>query len=206
VFLTAWYALRDLADLRAGESVLIHSGAGGVGMAAIQIAQHLGATVYATASPGKWDRLRRLGVAQGRIASSRSTEFEGAFLAASGGAGVDVVLDALAGEFVDASLRLLPRGGRFVEMGKTDLRDPEVVAREHQGVAYRSFDLNEAGGERIGQMLAELLDLFERGALRPLPVRAWDVRQARTALRYVSQARHVGKVVLTVPAAADPDR
>ncbi|WP_174531646.1 SDR family NAD(P)-dependent oxidoreductase, partial [Micromonospora maritima] len=129
-----------------------------------------------------------------------------AFLAASGGAGVDVVLDALAGEFVDASLRLLPRGGRFVEMGKTDLRDPEVVAREHQGVAYRSFDLNEAGGERIGQMLAELLDLFERGALRPLPVRAWDVRQARTALRYVSQARHVGKVVLTVPAAADPDR
>ncbi|MFI7221138.1 type I polyketide synthase [Micromonospora maritima] len=206
VFLTAWYALRDLAGLRAGESVLIHSGAGGVGMAAIQIAHHLGATVYATASPGKWDTLRRLGVAQDRIASSRTTEFERAFLAASEGAGVDVVLDALAGEFVDASLRLLPRGGRFVEMGKTDLRDPDVVAREHQGVAYRSFDLNEAGGERIGQMLAELLDLFERGALRPLPVRAWDVRQARTALRYVSQARHVGKVVLTVPAAADPDR
>ncbi|MET7836996.1 MDR/SDR family oxidoreductase, partial [Micromonospora sediminicola] len=206
VFLTAWYALRDLAGLRAGESVLIHSGAGGVGMAAIQIARHLGATVYATASPGKWDTLRRLGVEQDRIASSRTTEFEAVFLAASQGAGVDVVLDALAGEFVDASLRLLPRGGRFVEMGKTDLRDPEVVAAEHSGVAYRSFDLNEAGGERIGQMLAELLDLFERDALAPLPVRAWDVRQARTALRHISQARHVGKVVLTVPAAVDPER
>ncbi|WMF04528.1 type I polyketide synthase [Micromonospora robiginosa] len=206
VFLTAWYALRDLADLRAGESVLIHSGAGGVGMAAIQIAHHLGATVYATASPGKWGAVRGLGVAPERIASSRTTDFESAFAAASGGAGVDVVLDALAGEFVDASLRLLPRGGRFVEMGKTDLRDPEVVAREHPGVAYRSFDLNDAGGERIGAMLGELLALFTSGALRPLPVRAWDVRQARTALRHLSQARHVGKVVLTVPAPADPDR
>ncbi|WP_460747897.1 SDR family NAD(P)-dependent oxidoreductase, partial [Micromonospora schwarzwaldensis] len=206
VFLTAWYALRDLAGLRAGESVLIHSGAGGVGMAAIQIARYLGATVYATASPGKWGTLRGLGVAAERIASSRTTEFEQSFAAASGGAGVDVVLDALAGEFVDASLRLLPRGGRFVEMGKTDLRDPEVVAREHPGVVYRSFDLNEAGGTRIGEMLAELLALFERGVLSPLPVRAWDVRQARAALRHLSQARHVGKVVLTVPVPADPER
>ncbi|WP_146167843.1 type I polyketide synthase, partial [Micromonospora sp. MH33] len=204
VFLTAYYALHDLAGLRAGESVLIHSGAGGVGMAAIQIAHHVGATVYATASPGKWDTLRELGVADDRIASSRTTEFEPAFASVTGGAGVDVVLDALAGEFVDASLRLLPRGGRFVEMGKTDLRDADVVAREHPGVAYRSFDLNEAGGVRIGEMLADLLGLFERGALRPLPTRVWDVRQARQALRHISQARHVGKVVLSVPAPADP--
>ncbi|WP_165878312.1 zinc-binding dehydrogenase, partial [Micromonospora sp. MW-13] len=117
-FLTAWYALRDLAGLRAGESVLVHSGAGGVGMAAIQLARHFGATVFATASPGKWGVLRGLGVDAERIASSRTTEFERVFGAVSGGAGVDVVLDALAGEFVDASLRLLPRGGRFVEMGK----------------------------------------------------------------------------------------
>ncbi|WP_416906077.1 SDR family NAD(P)-dependent oxidoreductase [Micromonospora echinospora] len=205
VFLTAYYALRDLAGLRAGESVLVHSGAGGVGMAAIQLAQHFGATVYATASPGKWGTLRELGVAEERIASSRTTDFEAAFASASGGAGVDVVLDALAGEFVDASLRLLPRGGRFVEMGKTDVRDPELVAEEHPGVTYRAFDLNEAGGVRIGQMLSELLALFERGALKPLPTRVWDVRQARLALRHISQARHVGKVVLTVPAPLDPD-
>ncbi|SCG75708.1 type I polyketide synthase [Micromonospora coxensis] len=205
VFLTAYYALHDLAGLRAGESVLIHSGAGGVGMAAIQLARHFGATVYATASPGKWGTLRDLGVAQERIASSRTTDFEAAFTTASGGDGVDVVLDALAGEFVDASLRLLPRGGRFVEMGKTDIRDADVVAQQHPGVAYRAFDLNEAGGTRIGQMLGELLVLFERGALTPLPVRTWDVRQARQALRHISQARHVGKVVLTVPTPMDPD-
>ncbi|MFC5946331.1 zinc-binding dehydrogenase, partial [Micromonospora harpali] len=144
VFLTAYYALHDLAGLRSGESVLIHSGAGGVGMAAIQLAHHFGATVYATASPGKWETLRGLGVAPERIGSSRSTEFEAVFASASGGAGVDVVLDALAGEFVDASLRLLPRGGRFVEMGKTDVRDADAVAAEHPGVAYRAFDLNEA--------------------------------------------------------------
>ncbi|MER7475888.1 SDR family NAD(P)-dependent oxidoreductase, partial [Micromonospora sp. NPDC000018] len=118
---------------------------------------------------------------------------------------VDVVLDALAGEFVDASLRLLPRGGRFVEMGKTDVRDPQLVAQQHPGVAYQAFELNNAGGERIGQMLSELLALFERGVLRPLPVRVWDVRQARAALRHISQARHVGKVVLQVPAPIDPD-
>ncbi|MDI5939028.1 SDR family NAD(P)-dependent oxidoreductase, partial [Micromonospora sp. DH15] len=205
VFLTAYYALRDLAGLRSGESVLIHSGAGGVGMAAIQLAHHFGATVYATASPGKWETLRGLGVAPERIASSRSTEFEAVFASASGGAGVDVVLDALAGEFVDASLRLLPRGGRFVEMGKTDIRDADAVAQLHPGVAYRAFDLNEAGSERIGQMLGELLALFESGALSPLPVRVWDVRQARQALRHLSQAKHVGKVVLTVPVPADAE-
>ncbi|WP_405111672.1 SDR family NAD(P)-dependent oxidoreductase [Micromonospora sp. NBC_01405] len=205
VFLTAWYALRDLAGLRAGESVLVHSGAGGVGMAAIQLARHLGATVYATASPGKWGVLRGLGVDAERIASSRTTEFERVFGSVSGGAGVDVVLDALAGEFVDASLRLLPRGGRFVEMGKADVRDPEAVAAEYPGVAYRSFDLNEAGSARIGEMLTELLALFEQGALRPLPVRVWDVRHARRALRHMSQARHVGKVVLRIPAPIDPD-
>ncbi|MGW4502896.1 type I polyketide synthase, partial [Micromonospora sp. NPDC004336] len=205
VFLTAYYALRDLAGLRAGESVLIHNGAGGVGMAAIQLAHHLGATVYATASPGKWGVLRGLGVAGERIASSRTTGFEGSFASVTGGAGVDVVLDALAGEFVDASLRLLPRGGRFVEMGKADLRDPAMVAAEHPGVTYRAFDLNEAGSARIGEMLAEILALFERGALRPLPVRAWDVRHARQALRHISQARHVGKVVLRVPTPVDPE-
>ncbi|MBQ1076696.1 SDR family NAD(P)-dependent oxidoreductase [Micromonospora sp. C31] len=205
VFLTAYYALRDLAGLRAGESVLIHNGAGGVGMAAIQLARHWGATVYATASTGKWGVLRGLGVAEERIASSRTTEFEQSFGAATDGAGMDVVLDALAGEFVDASLRLLPRGGRFVEMGKADLRDPQEVAARHPGVTYRAFDLNEAGHRRIGEMLTEILALFAQGALRPLPVRAWDVRQARQALRYISQARHIGKVVLRVPAPADPD-
>ncbi|WP_117672147.1 type I polyketide synthase, partial [Micromonospora sp. MW-13] len=87
----------------------------------------------------------------------------------------------------------------------TDIRDPRQVAERHPGVTYRAFDLNEAGHDRIGEMLAELLALFEQGVLRPLPVRVWDVQHARRALRYMSQARHVGKVVLRIPAPVDPD-
>ncbi|MGW7533248.1 SDR family NAD(P)-dependent oxidoreductase [Amycolatopsis sp. NPDC054798] len=205
VFLTAYYALRDLAGLRPGEAVLVQAAAGGVGMAAAQLARHWGAEVFGTASPGKWDVLRANGFADERLASSRSVEFEEKFRTATGGAGMDVVLDSLAGEFVDAGLRLLPRGGRFVEMGKTDVREPGQVAEQYAGVAYRAFDLVEAGPERIQQMLAELVGLFESGAIRPLPVTTWDVRRAEDAFRFVSQARHVGKVVLTVPAALAPE-
>ncbi|HEY0697122.1 MAG TPA: zinc-binding dehydrogenase, partial [Micromonospora sp.] len=203
-FLTAYQGLVDLANLRPGESVLVHAAAGGVGMAAVQIARHLGALVYATASPGKWDAVRRTGIPEDRIASSRTLDFEERFLTATRGAGVDVVLNSLSRDFVDASLRLLPRGGRFLEMGKTDLRDPDGVAADHPGVAYRAFDLNEAGPERLGQMLRELRVLFECGILTPLPVSRFDVRRARVAFRHLSQARHVGKVVLTVPP-FDPD-
>ncbi|KJS57661.1 zinc-binding dehydrogenase, partial [Streptomyces rubellomurinus] len=91
--------------------------------------------------PAKWDAVRALDVPTERIANSRDLGFRDAFREATGGAGVDVVLNSLAGEFVDASLELLPRGGRFLEMGKTDLRDPEAVARQHAGVRYRSYDL-----------------------------------------------------------------
>ncbi|MFF5189616.1 SDR family NAD(P)-dependent oxidoreductase [Streptomyces sp. NPDC000345] len=205
VFLTAYYALTELGGVRPGESVLVHAAAGGVGMAAVQLARHLGAEVFGTASAGKWDTLRTLGLDEAHIASSRDTDFEAAFLAATGGRGMDVVLDSLAGEFVDASLRLLPRGGRFLEMGKTDVRDPDAVAAEHAGVVYQAFDLMDVEPERIGRMLAELVVLFEAGVLEPLPVTCWDVRRAPEAFRYLSQARHVGKVVLTVPAPLDPE-
>ncbi|MDC0773670.1 SDR family NAD(P)-dependent oxidoreductase [Streptomyces sp. HD] len=205
VFLTAYYALTELGGLEAGESVLVHAAAGGVGMAATQLARHLGAEVFGTASAAKWDTLRELGLEEAHIASSRDTDFEAAFLAATGGRGMDVVLDSLAGEFVDASLRLLPRGGRFLEMGKTDVRDADAVAAEHPGVTYRAFDLWDAGPARIGEMLADLVALFEAGVLKPLPVTCWDVRSAPEAFRYLSQARHVGKVVLTVPVPLDPD-
>ncbi|MEU8270283.1 type I polyketide synthase [Sphaerisporangium sp. NPDC049002] len=205
VFLTAFHALVDLAGLRQGESLLVHAGAGGVGMAAIQLARHLGAEVYATASEGKWDTLRGLGVDDGRIASTRDPAFGRRFLGATGGRGMDVVLNSLAREFVDASLDLLPRGGRFIEMGKTDLRDPDEIAKTHPGVAYQAFDLLLLEPDRVQRMFVELARLFERGVLQPLPVTCWDIRQAPRAFRFMSQARHVGKIVLTVPAPFDPE-
>ncbi|MDO0911616.1 SDR family NAD(P)-dependent oxidoreductase [Streptomyces sp. DT2A-34] len=204
-YLTAYYGLVDLAGLRAGESVLIHAAAGGVGMAAVQVARHLGAEVFGTASAGKWDTLRAQGLDEAHIASSRDLEFERRVREATDGRGVDVVLDSLAGEFVDASLRTLAAdGGRFIEMGKTDIRDADEVATLHPGVRYQAFDLREAGPERTREMLAEVLRLFGEGVLTPLPVTTWDLRRAPEAFRYLSQARHVGKIVLTVPAPLDP--
>ena len=199
VFLTALYGLSVLAGLKSGERVLVHAATGGVGMAAVQLARYWGAEVFATASRGKWDTLRAMGFDDDHIGDSRSLEFEEKFLAVTDGAGVDVVLDSLAGEFVDASLRLLVGGGRFIEMGKTDLRDPEQVATQHPGVHYRAFDLIEAGPDRIAMMLSDLMALFADGVLTPLPVKAFDVRSASAAYRFVSQARQIGKVVLTLP-------
>ncbi|GDY48077.1 hypothetical protein SANT12839_089590 [Streptomyces antimycoticus] len=203
VFLTAYYAMVDLAGLEAGQSVLVHSAAGGVGMATLQLARHLGAEVFGTASEGKWDTLRALGLDDEHIASSRTLDFEKRFLDATGGRGMDVVLDSLAREFVDAGLRLLPRGGRFLEMGKTDIRIPDEVAAEYTGVSYQAFDLMEAGADRIHEMWSVLISLFESGVLRPLPVRTWDVRRAPDAFRFISQARHTGKVALTIPRTLD---
>ncbi|WP_456113449.1 polyketide synthase dehydratase domain-containing protein, partial [Streptomyces dysideae] len=205
VFTTAYYGLFDRAGLSAGESVLVHAAAGGVGMAAVQLARQAGVEVFGTASPGKWDALRASGLDERHIGNSRTLVFREQFLEATDGRGVDVVLDALAHEFVDASLDLLPRGGRFLEMGKTDIRDADEVAAAYPGVAYQAFDLVEAGPDRVQEILTELVSLFERGDLSPLPVRAWDVRRAPEAFRYVSQARHVGKVVLTVPRPLDPE-
>ncbi|MGW2332202.1 SDR family NAD(P)-dependent oxidoreductase, partial [Streptomyces sp. NPDC001700] len=206
VFLTAWYGLVELGGLRAGGAVLIHAATGGVGTAAVQIARHVGAEIYATASPGKHAVLEDMGIDAAHRASSRDLDFEQVVREATGGRGVDVVLNSLAGPFVDASLRLLADGGRLLEMGKTDIRDPEQIAAEYPGVRYEAYDLiGDAGPDRIGRMLRELGELFASGVLVPPPVRAWPLCRAREALRYLSQAKHTGKLVLDVPAPVDPE-
>ncbi|MEU0163402.1 SDR family NAD(P)-dependent oxidoreductase [Streptomyces sp. NPDC006261] len=197
-YLTAYYGLVELGRLRAGERVLVHTATGAVGFAARQLARHVGAEVFATASPAKWPVLRSAGFDADHIASSRDDAFESAFCAASRGAGMDVVLNSLAGPLTDASLRTLARGGRFLEMGKTDQRDPGEVAAAHGGAAYTAFDIRQAGPDGIRRMLAELLRLFEDGTLTPPPVTLRHLRDAPAAFRYVAEARHVGKVVLTV--------
>jgi acyl transferase domain-containing protein/pyruvate/2-oxoglutarate dehydrogenase complex dihydrolipoamide acyltransferase (E2) component/NADPH:quinone reductase-like Zn-dependent oxidoreductase/acyl carrier protein len=200
-FLTAHYGLLDLAGLERGQRILVHAAAGGVGMAAVQIARHLGAEVFATASPLKWDALREAGLAPERIASSRDLGFAEKFA----GKEFDLVLNSLAGEFVDASLGLLGKGGRFLELGKADVRDQARVAEDHPSVSYRAFDLFEAGPARLGEMLAEVLELFERGALRRPPVTAWEIGRAREAFRHLREGANVGKVVIELPRPFDPE-
>ena len=201
VFLTAYLCLVEVANLRPGESVLVHAATGGVGMAAVQLARHLGARVLGTASPDKHETLRELGVEGHCAASSRSLDFEARFAAAGG---ADVVLNSLARDYVDASLRLLSPGGRFVELGKTDIRDAQDVTARHPGVRYEVFDLMQVAPEQIRPALDAVLSLFERGVLQPLPTRTWDVRSAPDAFHHLRNARHVGKVALTLPRRLDP--
>nr|ADB12491.1 EpoD [Sorangium cellulosum] len=203
-FLTAWLALHDLGNLRRGERVLIHAAAGGVGMAAVQIARWIGAEVFATASPSKWAAVQAMGVPRTHIASSRTLEFAETFRQVTGGRGVDVVLNALAGEFVDASLSLLSTGGRFLEMGKTDIRDRAAVAAAHPGVRYRVFDILELAPDRTREILERVVEGFAAGHLRALPVHAFAITKAEAAFRFMAQARHQGKVVLLPAPSAAP--
>ena len=195
VFLTAWYALHGLGKLKRGERLVVHAAAGGVGMAAVQLARWVGAEVLATASPPKWDIVRSLGVKH--VASSRDAGFVAAFRSARGGA--DVVLNSLAGELVDAGLSLLSPGGRFLEMGKTDVRDAAAVAAAHPGVIYRAFDVLTADPDLIASLFAAVVEGFASGHLTPLPVRTFPVTEAEGAFRFMAQALHVGKLAL-VPA------
>ena len=197
-FLTAWVGLRDLGALAPGDNVLIHAAAGGVGMAAVQIAQLIGATVYATASAAKQPALRRMDVQH--IASSRNADFATTFR----DAGIDVVLNALANELTDAGLALLRDGGRFVEMGKTDLRDPAAVESQYPGVRYRPFDLATImrdDPDRVQSMLRQVADHLVDGRLTPLSTKTFEVTDAGAALKFMAQARHIGKIVLTPPRA-----
>ncbi|MFF0488557.1 SDR family NAD(P)-dependent oxidoreductase [Nocardia sp. NPDC004068] len=194
-FLTAWYALVRLARLRPGQKVLVHAASGGVGMAAVQIGQLLGAEVFATASTGKWAAVRELGLTDDRIADSRTLDFEAKFSRDTDGRAMDVVLGSLSGEFVDASLRLVSPGGLYLEMGKTDIR--ESVA------GYTAFTLGAVEPAVIAEMLADLMARFAAGELRAIPTVATDVRQIPAVFRDMSQARHIGKNVLTIPVPLD---
>ncbi len=212
-FLTAYYGLVDLAAVRPGESVLVHAAAGGVGTAAVQLARYMGARVFGTASRRKWAGLAEYGLDEERLSSSRDLEFEQRLREANGGRGMDVVLNSLSGEFVDASLRLLRSpgdgegpGGRLVEMGLTDVRDERDVTEGFPGRGYEAFKLTDVRPERIGQMLGRIMELFAAGTLKPLPLTVYDLREAGDAFRSLQRGETVGKLVLSVPAPFPQER
>ncbi|MEO1147015.1 MAG: aminotransferase class I/II-fold pyridoxal phosphate-dependent enzyme [Cyanobacteria bacterium J06638_22] len=199
-FLTAYHGLQELANLEAGDRILIHAAAGGVGMAAVQWARRMGATVFATASPAKWDVLKSLGVAH--VMNSRTLDFADEILALTDGQGVDVVLNSLNGDFIPKSLAVLAPQGRFVEIGKIGVWEPEQVRDMRPDITYLPFDLLEVSQtepERITGMLETLLSAFQSGTLTPLPHTSFPIEAAAIAFRFVAQAKHIGKVVLTLP-------
>ncbi|TDL83508.1 SDR family NAD(P)-dependent oxidoreductase [Palleronia sediminis] len=203
VFQTADYALRDVARLAPGETVLIHGAAGGVGLAAIQIAQAIGARILATAgSPAKRRYLSGLGVAQ--VFDSRSLAFERAVKEATDGAGVDVVLNALAGEAMERSIACLAPFGRFLELGKRDfVADTPIGLRAlRRNISYHAIDLDQLAAlrpERVRRVMERVCAGFVEGSLTPLPVEVFPAEDAETAFRHMQRAGHLGKLVIRAP-------
>jgi NADPH:quinone reductase-like Zn-dependent oxidoreductase/acyl carrier protein/short-subunit dehydrogenase len=207
-FFTAYYALAELAQLRAGERVLIHGAAGGVGIAALQIARHLGAEVFATAGTSeKRDLVQLLGA--DRVFDSRSLAFAGEILQATGGEGVDVVLNSLAGEAMRRNLRLLRPFGRMIELGKRDFYENSKLGLRpfRNNIAYFGVDADQLIAKRpdtARRVLDRLMQLFAEGVLHPLPHRSFCATDIEAAFRHMQASRHIGKIVVTFPEGFDP--
>ncbi|MEO8102688.1 MAG: SDR family NAD(P)-dependent oxidoreductase, partial [Betaproteobacteria bacterium] len=200
-FFTAYYALHHLARLREGERILIHGAAGGVGVAAIQLAKHFGAEIFATAgSDDKRDFLRLLGV--DHIFDSRSLAFADEILAITQGEGVDVVLNSLAGEAINRNLRILKPFGRFLELGKRDFYENTRIGLRpfRNNIAYFGIDADQLMQEQptlTQSLFRQVMTLFEQGILHPLPYRLFEADEVVEAFRFMQQARQIGKIVVT---------
>jgi acyl transferase domain-containing protein/NADPH:quinone reductase-like Zn-dependent oxidoreductase/SAM-dependent methyltransferase/acyl carrier protein len=210
VFMTAWHALQNVARMRKGESILVHAGAGGVGMAAIQIAHCLGAEVFATAgSPAKRALLETLGV--NHVFDSRRSDFTDAVMELTGRRGVDVVLNALAAEAIPMGLSCLAEFGRFIEIGKRDIyqnaRIPLWPLRRNASFHVVAMDAVFSGDQALTRnMLGEISALVEKGALSPLPFRSFPACRVDSAFRLMAQGKHIGKVVVAFPEVFLPRR
>ena len=196
----------DWAQLQPGDRVLIHAASGGVGLAAIQMAQQHGAVVFATASTYKRATLRRLGVKY--VYDSRTTDFADQILADTNGAGVDVVLNSLTNEgFIEATVRATAQNGRFAEIAKRDIWTPEQMAEARPDIAYEIVALDTVTfcePERIRALLGEVSDGLGKGEWTPLPAEIYPLTEARAAFRRMQQARHIGKIVLQIPNPLQP--
>ncbi|WP_209008216.1 type I polyketide synthase [Roseibium polysiphoniae] len=202
-FLTAYYALVHLAKLSDSETVLIHGGAGGVGLAALQIAKWRGAKVIATAgSVEKRNFLKLLGADV--VLDSRSLEFVDAVMIDTDGEGVDVVLNSLFGEAMERSIEVLKPFGRFLELGKRDYYGNTRIGLRpfRQNLTYFGIDADQLLTRQPAlaeDLFTDLVGLFEDGTLSPLPHRVFDANRVVDAFRLMQQAGHIGKIVLRPP-------
>jgi acyl transferase domain-containing protein/NAD(P)-dependent dehydrogenase (short-subunit alcohol dehydrogenase family)/acyl carrier protein len=201
-FLTAAYALEHLGHLSAGERVLIHSATGGVGLAAVQLARRAGAEIFATAgTPEKRAYLKELGI--GHIMDSRSLAFADEVMERTGGRGVDVVLNSLAGEALVRGVGILADYGRFLEIGKRDVYGNSRLGLRpfRKNLSFFAIDLDRLIRERpalLGKLLRRIVQNARDGLLSPLPHRLYPIADAVSAFRFMQQSKHIGKIVLSL--------
>jgi myxalamid-type polyketide synthase MxaB len=198
-FVTAYYTLIHLGKLSPGETVLIHSATGGVGLAAMQLAQRAGAVIFATAgTEEKREFLRARGVRY--VMDSRSLNFAHEIMRFTDEAGVDVVLNALSGEFIPTSLSVLKDDGRFLEIGRQKIWTRQQVDDFKRVDEYHVIDLAAVSLENPGLirfLLGEVLAGMNDGSLKPLPVQVFNSDKVVEAFRYMEQAKHIGKIVVS---------
>src|SRR5690606_63128 len=199
-YMTVLYSLRDRAQLQAGEKILIHNATGGVGLAAIQWAKHVGAEIYATAgSEEKRAHLRELGIQH--VYDSRSLEFVAGILEDTNGYGVDVVINAIAGEALYQSFELLAPYGRFVEIGKRDISENTGLPMQqfNNNITFHGIDVDRLMIERTAQVQAILRDIekyYAEGIFSAVNTHLFPAKDAIEAFNFMLQSKHMGKVVL----------
>ncbi len=209
-YLTAHYALNHLGRMRHGEKILIHAGAGGVGIAAIQLAKMAGLEIFATAgSPQKREYLKTLG--GDHIFDSRSLDFADEIMSITRGKGVDLVLNSLAGDFIPKSISVLGAYGRFLEIGKIDIYQNSKIGLLpfQNNLSYFAIDLDRVLRERpdwIHIFLVELMGYFKQASLQALPHTDFPIVDSIQAFRYMAQRKNIGKVLITLPHSVIPQR
>lgn len=200
-FFTVYYALHHLAQLEAGEKILIHGASGGVGLAAIQFARYRGAEIFATAGTDEKRAFVQLAGAH-HVLDSRSLKFADDILALTNGQGVDVVLNSISGEAINRNLAILKPFGRFLELGKRDFYENSKIGLRpfRNNITYFGIDADQLLVERpalANRLFKEMLGLFQAGVLRPLPYRVFPTSRMVEAFRYMQQSRHMGKVIVS---------
>ncbi len=202
-FLTAYYALHRRGKMKAGDRVLIHAAAGGLGMAAVQLCLRAGAEIFATAgSPVKRSLLHKLGVQH--VMDSRSLDFADEIREITHGHGLDLILNSLSGAFIEKSVQALAENGCFLEIGKRGIWSAAQFREVRPAAAYYSIDLLEEArkdGALIPSLFQELLPAFETGSLTPLSIQQFTLAEVIPAFRFMEAAKHIGKIVLVHPQA-----
>ncbi|KAK4223155.1 hypothetical protein QBC38DRAFT_58577 [Podospora fimiseda] len=205
VYLTAIYSLYHLGNLKEGQSVLIHSATGGVGIAAIQLAQYKKADIFVTVGTDEKREFlaKNFGIPKNRMFNSRNIKFADEIRRETNGRGVDVILNSLIGELLDESWRLTADGGIMVEIGKRDIVDRNTLAMEpfDRNCSFRAVDLSytkEITNELIGDLMVEIFDLVKAGHVGPIhPITTYTFDKVIPALSYIRRGQHIGKIVIS---------
>ncbi len=199
-FITAYYSFVEIAQMQKGEKVLIHNATGGVGLAAIQVAKWLGAEIFATAgSEEKRDYLRQLGI--DHVMDSRSLHFIEEIKNKTNGYGVDVVLNALAGEIMNRSFELLAPYGRFLEIGKKDITEDNPLAMRpfNNNTTFAGVDIDRFYRERpekARKILMKLIQLFDNATFQAIPITKFAWKDVKEAFKFMAQSKHIGKIII----------